>query len=34
MNIELIGIGIVIASLSFVFSVYTGLGAKEGTEDG
>jgi hypothetical protein len=33
MNAELIALGIVIASLSFAFGVYIGLGAREGTED-
>ena len=34
MSAELIAIGVIIASLSFVFGVYIGLGAKEWAEDG
>jgi hypothetical protein len=33
MSAELIAIGIIIASLSFAFGVYVGLGAKEGADD-
>jgi hypothetical protein len=33
MSAELIAIGIVIASLSFAFGVYIGLGAQERTDD-